>query len=86
MTFQTFKHKCKNRCVGEESETKKKLCSEQTRRCNEEGCPVSDQDHEDAEDDDEDDDEDEEDEEGVELVENYYEQGVDEEKLLIMTS
>merc|ERR1712055_121748 len=29
-----------SRCIGEESDIKKKLCSEQTRRCNEEGCPV----------------------------------------------
>ena len=34
--------KCKlfDRCIGEESNIKKKLCSEQTRRCNEKGCPV----------------------------------------------
>ena len=29
-----------SRCIGEESDIKRKLCSEQTRRCNEEGCPV----------------------------------------------
>ena len=28
------------RCIGEESDIKRKLCSEQTQRCKEEGCPV----------------------------------------------